>query len=222
MAREVELAELAGERARQYWLLSGFWLQRPERPWLEELLQVLDILAGKVLDPNIEQLTSEARRCLEEKGAALELLREYTRLFRGLQEGYGPPPPYESLYRENRLMGDCTTEVLRHYREAGFGTVEAEAGPQDHLSAELKFLSLLCYREHEAWSQGDTTEAGTWLQRQIDFLDRHLLTWLPQYGETIRKEAHSPFYAAAMTLTEESVNGDRALLDGLHRELDAA
>jgi len=222
MASDSDLASLAETRSRNYWFLSGFYLERPERAWLQKLKDSLDELAGAKLDGPLQQLVEETDRYLTDETAALELNKEYTRLFRGLQKGYGPPPPYESVYREDRLVGECTADVISHHKRAGFGIIDPEAGPQDHMSAELKFLSLLCYKEHQAWVEGNTAQAMQCMEQQRSFLDEHLMAWLPEYKDTIEVQSNLPFYRAATALILESVSADRAFLDGISRELDAA
>ena len=76
----VNIALLAAEeRSRVYWFLSDCFLQAPTEI-TSEIWQVLQLSANK--------------------SGPMELRKEFTRLFRGIQEGYGPPPPYESRYRQ--------------------------------------------------------------------------------------------------------------------------
>ena len=223
-ARHVTRSELAAFRSRNYWFLAQFYLRRPEPEFLGELSSALasstdDTEASETLS----LLRDELNRVQNDETAALELEKEYARLFRGLREGYGPPPPYESVYRENRLVGATTAAVMHHYRRAGFGEIDETAGPQDHLGAELKFMSLLCYREHEAWTSGDTHQARKSIERQQEFLEHHLMAWLPEYGELIAGESRVPFYSAAARLTLETLEPERSLLDGIaDDEPDAA
>jgi TorA maturation chaperone TorD len=183
-------------------------------------------LAGRLsaLGDGAEETSVEAFELLRSvlgapdiEGLAARLAVEYTRLFRGLRDGYGPPPPYESLYRGSRLMGGVTVAVVGRYAEAGFGVIDEAVGPQDHIAAELKFMSLLCYDEIAAWDRDDRGAAvlGWGLQRR--FLDEHLLRWVPGYCRRIKSESVEPFYAGAAMITEKALAADRALLGDLLR-----
>lgn len=147
---------------------------------------------------------------------------EHARLFGGLQQGYGPPPPFESVWRTGQLMGDISVQVTDTYLEAGFAEIDPAVGPQDHLGVELKFMGLMCFQEAQAWGAGRVEEAGQWLRRQRAFLDRHLLVWAPDYCGTIARESREPFYAAVGELTHRILSEDRILLDATLEELQAA
>lgn len=115
-------------------------------------------------------------------------------------------------------MGDSTMAVEAAYREAGFDPPVPEAGPPDHLGAELRFLSLACYREMEAWQAGDSAAAAAWIERERRFLDEHLLAWVPGHCERLAQAAETPFYRAIVSQIAQACRADRdeiaLLLDG--------
>jgi len=215
-------SELAESRSKNYWFLARFYLERPEPGFLAELSSALTATPSVEVNQPLSRLNDEIQRMQTDDSAIVTLQKEYTRLFRGLREGYGPPPPYESVYRENHLVGDTTSDVIHHYRQAGFGDIDETAGPQDHLGVELKFMSLLCYQEHAAWSNAATAEALQHIEQQQAFLDQHLMTWQPAYCERIIRESQAPFYIAVAQLTLETLQPERSLLEEISRELDAA
>ena len=155
-------------------------------------------------------------------GLGRRLGQEFTRLFRGIQEGHGPPPPYVSLYRGQSVGRDLTLTVLNRYRAAGFGEVEPSVGPQDHLGAKQRFLALLALREAEAWGGGDTDPALARIGQQQGFMDAHLMTWLPAYVARIEAGAREPFYAAAARLTLAFAAEARSDLDLVEAGLETA
>lgn len=209
---------LAADRAQSWWLLSRLFLERPESGLLQDLLADLaEVPDGSGLDSEVQAL----RQCLEgEELQTLQqrLLPEYTRLFRGIKEGFGPPPPFESLYRGEGLMSHATQSARDQYLEAGFGEIAPEAGPQDHLGVELRFLSLLCYREAEGWEAGDPDQALTRRDAQMCFLEQHLMGWLPDFARRIGVESQEPFYRAVVDL---SLAFARQVEADLEDELDA-
>ncbi|MDZ7754745.1 MAG: molecular chaperone TorD family protein [Gammaproteobacteria bacterium] len=188
----------AAERAKGWWFLARFYDTRPDNAFIAELRSAF-VGAGEALGADELALW----RCIDAGNPAPEddLLPEYTRLFRGIAEHYGPPPPYESLYRGATAMGDVAMAVAKSYAASGLDGLAGDNGPPDHLATELRFLSLLSHREMAAWDAGDDDGARQALRQQRAFLDHHLLTWLPDYADTIAGAARSPFYPAVVRLT---------------------
>jgi TorA maturation chaperone TorD len=189
-------AAAAEDRSRFYWWLAEWFLGPPDAERLSSLPETdaLDIADG----PHWHAL-ARARPVADP--ASLERLGvEYTRLFSGMQEGLGPPPPFESVWREDRLIGESTVAVIEAYAAAGFADIESAAGPQDHITVELKFIALLALREAEAWRAGDADTARRRLEQQQAFLDRHLAIWVPKWSEAVIRQANEPLYAALANL----------------------
>src|SRR5512134_1478689 len=113
--REIELpmqGEAARVRSQTYWFLSGFFLERPDEDFLARLAQNIgaaDSVSDPVYGPALAELAVAMRTTSPDRLAA-----EHTRLFGGVQPGYGPPPPFESVHRGERLLGDSTQDVLGH------------------------------------------------------------------------------------------------------------
>jgi TorA maturation chaperone TorD len=214
MATPTELQDLAEIRSRTWWLLSRFYLERPEPSFLAELTAAFGSTPDEDAAPDAWVKTLVA--CLASApptDLSRRLRVEFTRLFRGIQEGQGPPPPYESLYRGQSVGGDLTLSVRNRYRAAGFNEIEPSVGPQDHLGAELRFLALLALREAQAWECADSDAAQARIVQQQGFLETHLLTWLPDYVVRIQTESPEPFYSAAAGLTLAFAADARADLD---------
>jgi len=200
--------ELAEEHSRVCWFLSDFFLRCPDQTFLTELQQQLC--------SQQQQITQQPASGLAKLWQVLDtgvndvlaqrLAIEHTRLFAGLHRDEGPPPPYESLYRGDNLMGDIISlAVMDSYQQAGYGTIEADAGPQDHIAAELRFMAMLFYAEIEALNQDDLKTAATIQQQQDHFLNEHLLQWVPEYCLRIKKETTEIFYAGVAMMTKEAL-----------------
>lgn len=125
---------------------------------------------------------------------------EHTRLFSGLAEGAGPPPPFESVWRNSQEPGDIALSVTQAYAEAGFADIDLDAGPQDHLAVEFKFIALLALREAEARNEGIMVAAEARVRQQRDFLDHHLLQWVPRWIDGVAQETQEPVYWAFVGL----------------------
>ncbi len=214
-------AELAQTRSKNYWFLAQFFLQRPDAQFIAGLQQAFEGIAPDTDDATMQQLI-HATDELAMRDDSIAIEKEYTRLLRGLEEGYGPPPHYESVYRENRLVGDTTADVIRCYQQAGFGDIDPDAGPQDHIGVELKFMSLLCLQEYQAWQNHDAALAYEKMQLQQSFLQQHLMAWMPDFCQQLIEQSQHDFYTAIGRLTLDALSPEMELLDELSRELSVA
>ncbi|MCK5478324.1 MAG: molecular chaperone TorD family protein [Methylococcales bacterium] len=161
------------ERSRVYWFLSDCFLQAPT------------------------EISSEVWKTLQlsvDNSETMELRKEFTRLFRGIQEGYGPPPPYESLYRQSVFSTDITDAVISYFQSGGFdATAICEEAP-DFLSSELRLMSLLAYKEYESSQNGNESQRQHFIQLQNEFLQHHLMIWVPEYCQILMEASRIDFY----------------------------
>lgn len=201
-----ERGAIAEDRSRIYWLLSGFFLDAPEPALLEKLRRapVHDAAADGELGARLAQF----RLSLAEATAMDELRSDYARLFLGFHEGCGPPPPYESLHREGRMLGQSTEAVVGHFRRNGVSFAREGIGPEDHIGLELKFLSLLCLRESQAWRAGDADRGRETLESEEAFIAQHLGCWASDYCRQVEAEAQTAFYRNVAGLTTAAIEFD--------------
>lgn len=206
------LAAIAQRRSGTYWLLSRLVLEAPGSAFLAELAATLDTVPPDATPPLGSEtlaLRDAVRGASAAPEAPMALAVEHTRLLAGLAKHYGAPPPYESVLREDKLPGESTIAVSAAYAEAGFDPPVPEAGPADHLGAELRFLALLCHREREAWQTGERAAAAAWVERQRAFLDDHVLQWVPQHCQQVLEFAETPYHRAMFTLIARACLVDR-------------
>ena len=201
----------AEDRSRFFWWLAEWFLSPPSQARLDTLPTSGDPAPPTDAMDSAWLALSNAAAHLETTTSD-ELGSEFTRLMSGVLEGMGPPPPFESVWREERLIGESTVAVIEAYALAGFADIEPEAGPQDHLAVELKFIALLALREAEAWRAGDAAGARRRLSQQRDFLNGHLAAWASRWAETVIEQARHPLFAALAGLL-------RVGLDQAEREL---
>jgi TorA maturation chaperone TorD len=211
------------DRSRIYMLLSTFYCQRPGEEFVRKLKtdEFIHTLRNALSEDDSKM--REGLRILEmfvnsikdmpEAEVAENLAVDFTRLFRGIKKGYGPPPPYESVYRaEGRVIGEWTQEVLKKYSEAGIGMDISDELP-DYVGIELKFMALLSYKEAEAWKKSDTTKASKFLKLEQTFMEEHLQQWIPEFCNLMREEAKSSFYRGIAGLTSSFLILDRAQIN---------
>lgn len=134
------------------------------------------------------------RQVRQDPAAAAAAAADYERLFVG--PDHLPAPPWESVYRteEHLLCGAPCLEVRAAYRAAGLEVTGGHAVPDDHISFELAFMSVLCSRAAEALERGEDPEP--WLSQRSAFLREHLLTWAPAFAADVQRHAATDYYRA--------------------------
>ena len=197
-----ELVGIARRRAATYWLLSRLVLEPPTRALLDELRATLSSSALDAGEPLATEVQALVREIDAVSGAPAELaLRvEHARLWGGLSQGYGPPPPFESVIREQRLPGDASTTVAALYEATGIAAEIEDAGPADYLASELRFIALCAMREAESWMGARDAEALEWQDRQREFLDEHLLAWAPVHCSSVADMARTEYHRSVANL----------------------
>jgi DMSO reductase family type II enzyme chaperone len=98
----------------------------------------------------------------------------------------GPPVPLlESANSHKSVPQDVVLECVNFYEVLGLRP-SGSVFPADHLVTQLEFLATVRYLlEHQAGSEG--AEPLRRLER--DFIERHLLNWLPVAQEKINRIA---------------------------------
>ena len=220
------LAQVAQRRASTYWLLSSLVLDAPT----PEALAQLDAALGDPpldLDVPLGKETMALRDAVREASGApqamMALRVEHTRLLGGLSKNYGAPAPYESVFCEDKLPGEATVAVAAACAEAGLELPAPDVGPADHLGSELRMMAMFCHRESEAWGEGDGS-AQVWIERERDFLDAHVLEWVPQHCQRLAAMAADAYHRAVFTLVANACVLDRGDIEQVIAEaaLEAA
>jgi TorA maturation chaperone TorD len=205
----------ASQRTKGYWLLARLFLEVPTETMLADLHRTLAD-AGDVVSPELAALRDAAAAALTEPNAAAIAFTRHLTLG---DKSAGEPLPFEAHVREGRLPGESTQQVAAAMREAGYGDVAPEASSPDHLGAELRFMALLCHREHKAWSAGERDEAGKALRLQQEFLLRHLAEWVPEYCRGLERRTANAYLRAVASLAASSVDEDVTILGDICRWL---
>ena len=130
-----------------------------------------------------------------------DLQVEYVRLF-----DYRPTcPPFESAYRNGIKRPQLMKDLVECYREAGIECAHSFA--LDHFSVEFEFMHYLSYREQNA----EGRHRREWRDKEREFLDNHILKWVPSFCCQIMAVAQNPFKLLSQII-DEFVQDERALL----------
>jgi len=219
------LSSLAEDRSSIYMLLSTFYMKRPEVEFVKKLKnsEFIQNIKSALSQDETTSGIGEGLKILEafinsmkgipEAEVSENLAVDFTRLFRGIKKGYGPPPPYESVWRgEGRVMGQWTEKVLKEYADSGIGMDLSDELP-DYIGIELKFMALLCYKEAQAWRDNERTMALRFLELEKRFLNEHLKNWVPEFCNIMEEEARTSFYKAVAVLTKGFLEIERAQIE---------
>lgn len=220
---EVNLVELMNARARSYGMLARLFREEVDLPTLRELQQMRfpQATGNAAADEGYHQLYDYLKRAWDD--SVTELAIDYVSTFIGHGvNGYSAAYPYESVYTSERrlLMQEARAEVLATLREN-----ELKRGnwneAEDHIALELEFMQRLSLRVLEALSDGAEDEAVAYLRISYDFLENHLMNWVPMLVADMRLHARTLFYQGLGQLTLGALREDEAVLRELLDSVEA-
>ena len=167
---------------------------------LERLLNTVQeccgISARCCLRPGLMEEIRGLLRAFEEDedqaGTLTRLAAEHTRLFVNAFPTL-VAPPYESFYQEGRVMGKAALDCRSIYAEDGLTVREGGELP-DHILTQMEYLRFLCLGEKRAADEGETEARGLLRERELSFIEEHILNWLPEFCGRIQSNSHEPYY----------------------------
>jgi len=214
---------LARLRQAIYRLLAALFLYPTEERWwalvqASHLLKPERVLAAFPFFLPWERLLRALANPPEE---ASVLQEEYVRLFAPGFDGCRCAP-YESAYRcgQGASASWLCAELEREYASVGLALSNDPHEPADHLAVELEYMAFLCGREAEAWGRG-TEEARELLDRERNFLNRHLVRWVPEFARSLAEQEAAAVYRAGAAACEAFVQQDFDLVCLLSRIQEA-
>jgi len=198
-------------------LPKEFLAEMPEK--MKPLLAITEILSDAESKKAVKELVQFTDSIPSQDLDALEtrLAADFARLFLSINKV--PPHPSESIYREGTMMQYSRDEVLKTYWSFGVDKKKEFTEPEDHIAVELNFLMYLCEKAIEALNNGDAKETRRYIQGQKDFLEKHLVKWVPKLVKDILDTAQTPFYKAMAVLTKEYLEMDLSATEDLLKQL---
>jgi len=140
-----------------------------------------------------------------DESAVEDLAVDYAKVFLAAGSNDGSAAiPCESVYTSPKklVMQEAWESVCTAYRAFGLAKDPACSDlMEDHLALELEFMSTL-------------VRQGT-IEEQKQFLEQHLLNWLPDFTADIDKYAEQDFYKALGRITLGFIQSEQQLLQGL-------
>ena len=212
-------------RATMYELLARLFAKEVDQPVLTSMHDTLyPVHTG---NDNVDEGNKLIATYLSNiwKNSLTELRIDYTRTFiGGGNNSLAAAYPSESVYTsEKRLvMQDARDEVLAIYRSVGFDKSEEWKETEDHISVELEFMARMIHRASNAMKKGDEEHVEASLLIQKNFIDDHVLAWVPLFAADMRKFSKTMFYQGLSYLLEGFLESDLAFLsEALEPEADA-
>lgn len=194
---DAELAvKSALERAAIYRLLGGAFVS-PTPARLEELALAAATAATAATGRLRDKLARFAIAASEAEPVATA--NEHVFLF-GRQVRCSP---YESAYSGLSPFGDKTArlaDVAGFYEAFGVGPAAAQPDMEDHVGAELEFMSALALKEAYALGEGEGEAAEITRGAEVLFLTDHLGRWAEAFAREVEAATPLPFYTAAASL----------------------
>lgn len=145
-------------------------------------------------------------------GNAAEIYREmgieYARLFVGPR--HLPAPPYASVYLTPNqiMMQEATMDVRKKYLENGFCMLKLNQEPDDHIGAEMEFMYVMSAKSVEAMQLDNPEELLKSVETQFNFLNNHLLKWIPNFCRDIMEDSTNLFWKNIAAFFLELINND--------------
>ncbi len=182
---------------------------QPGTEFAEEKLFDSMLGAASRIEPEFAARARRLGEAFAENGLA-DLLLDYTRLFLGPNQILAKPYGSVWMGTGKALMQDSTMAVLELYGEAGFELAEDFRELPDHIAAELEFLYLLIYREHQAQRDGDAQALRAASALRKRFLEEHLGCWVAPFAAAVNAGAQTAFYRELAELTALFVRSEIA------------
>ena len=196
-AADEELLALLDQRTSPYILLSRLYLKEVDAQLLDELHEMCYPMATGDDDVDTGYLYIATFLSNLWAESLTELAVDYARTFIGHgNTAYSCAYPYESVYTSptRMVMQDARDEVLAIYRAAGREKSADFKEYEDHLALELEFVGWLCTQCAQALTAGDEEAAFGLAVQQRNFLEGHLLNWIPMMLADLERFAKTDFY----------------------------
>ena len=131
-------------------------------------------------------------------------------------------PPYEGAYGPAQMAGKAAilADVAGFYRAFGLETAEGQPEVEDHLCAELEFMSALTLKEAWALAEQEADGLEVTLAAERAFLSEHLGRWTRAFAERLTAAAAPGFYPAAAGALRAWLDADCARLGVAPAALD--
>lgn len=209
-----ELEEQTADRRDNYAMLSRLYRSELDRELISELKDspVPEPTGNASFDSGLGGMHAFLADVDDLDRAKSELAIDYCLAFLG----YGVDPetadevgrnaayPYESTYTttSKSLGGDHCADVTGAYRSFMFAPQKDRIVADDHIACELEFMAFLAASELQAMQDGEPGFAQDLRERELEFIEKHLLSWIDDFKKAVDHFAETRFYAGLLDMTK--------------------
>jgi len=193
--------------------------------------ELLEALKGSVIYETDDEKLNEGLDLMRnylasDEATELELAKDYAKTFCGAgSTNKSSAFPFESVFTSERqlLMQEARDDVLINwYHRFGLGKSENWKDCEDHIALELEFEAFLIGKFIEAVEAQQDQEAIEYLQAQKEFIETHLLNWVPEFTVHVDHRAQTDFYRGLALFALAYLKQDYAALSDFSEEISAA
>lgn len=216
-----DLITINEQRGSTYGFLSRLYRKEIDQPLLDELrgMRFPAHTGNQAIDKGYLLIATFLSNLWE--NSLTDLSVDYTRVFIGYGlDAYSAAYPYESVYTSEKrlLMQDARDEVLAIYRANGLDKQKDWKENEDHIALELEFEQIMAGRTAKALQKGDEDSAIAYLTTQRNFLNGHLVSWVPMMTADMKRFAHTDLYKGLAYLTDGFLANDRVFLEDILKD----
>jgi len=154
---------------------------------------ILDALPVSSRNPRFLEAAAQLRSSCENKRVCKSMLqKDFHRLF----SGYLLAPPVKSVYSTRQIYVEAES-VSDFYNSYGWIYRSRYRFPDDNLGIELLFLTLLTDKYITFEDDLCRIEMGNEIMR---FIDKHMLSWIPDWNRLMQENAETLCYKGISTL----------------------
>jgi TorA maturation chaperone TorD len=195
----IDIAQILQARTNTYALLSRLFFKEVDQQLLDRLMELkMPASTGSEhLDKAYRLLQTYLSQAWER--TLSDLAKDYVCTFIGNSvDAFSAAYPSESVHTTGLrlVMQGARDEVLAIYHAAGMDKAESWHEGEDHIAVELEFMKTISERSEEVARAGDGAALDSLLRTQMNFLQDHLLNWVPILVDEMDRFAKTEFYQA--------------------------
>lgn len=221
--QEIEIQNIVGLRSNMYGLLSRGYSKEIDETYINQIKKMLPVLKefqnnfeDEMFSTGVNKLEKYVENIVDMKEEIEEQARRFATIFLNVSPNdmIKHVHPYASVYlsAEKLVMQEQRDEALEFYARFGLGVDKNFKEPEDHIAAELSFLSMLNDLILKDITEKKLKSAYDKLQGHKEFMEKHLLKWIHLMGTDLRKADENGFYGILADLTMGFVRIDYKFL----------
>jgi TorA maturation chaperone TorD len=168
--------------------------------WKDGILKNLPVSSS---NPRFLKAASQLRESIPDEKSGFEYMKvDFTSLFSGSESPMAPPTESDYRKKYNFTLVNKESEVSDFYRAYAWQSRFRNSMSDDHIGIELLFLTLMVEKY---------LEMGNEIRR---FITDHLLTWVPDWNESIQEHATTLSYKGIGSLIVACIEDIYAIMEG--------